>query len=52
MRTFAMWSAAVLAMASSWPLAVVADEPTAADYYVRDLPGLPADVSPVKMHAG
>lgn len=24
----------------------------AADYYVRDLPGLPEDVTPVKMHAG
>ncbi|KAF7563432.1 hypothetical protein G7046_g666 [Stylonectria norvegica] len=24
----------------------------AADYYVRDLPGLPVDASPIKMHAG
>lgn len=32
------------------PSAAVAK--SAADYYVRSLPGVPEDASPVKMHAG
>ncbi|OAA37789.1 pheromone processing carboxypeptidase KexA [Beauveria brongniartii RCEF 3172] len=34
------------------PLAALADKPAAADYYVRNLPGVPEDQIPVKMHAG
>lgn len=34
-----------------WPAVAVADK-SAADYYVRDLPGVPQDSPPVKMHAG
>ncbi|KAF4121086.1 hypothetical protein GMORB2_2573 [Geosmithia morbida] len=47
--TMRLWSAA-LAL-TLWPAAAIA-EPSAADYYVRDLPGVPEDASPIKMHAG
>lgn len=33
------------------PLAALADK-SAAEYYVRNLPGVPKDEAPVKMHAG
>ncbi|RDA84553.1 hypothetical protein CP532_3757 [Ophiocordyceps camponoti-leonardi (nom. inval.)] len=32
--------------------ALVVAEPAAADYYVSDLPGVPQDSPPIKMHAG
>lgn len=41
--------------ALSWALAVFAAQATAksaADYYVRDLPGVPTDGPLLKMHAG
>lgn len=41
-------AAAALALG---PLAALADK-SAADYYVRNLPGLPKGETPVKMHAG
>ncbi|KAJ6779440.1 hypothetical protein PWT90_05419 [Aphanocladium album] len=34
------------------PLAALAADKSAAQYYVRNLPGLPKDQAPVKMHAG
>ena len=40
-----------LALFALWPSASVADK-TAADYYVHDLPGVPKDSTPIKMHAG
>lgn len=43
------WPAMLLA--SLWCSTALADG-SAADYYVRNLPGLPDDVPPVKMHAG
>lgn len=42
------WPVILLAL---WPAMTVADK-SAADYYVRDLPGLPKDSNPIKMHAG
>lgn len=50
------WPAILLA--AMWPVAAMAaaadstDGISAADYYVRDLPGLPEDIPPIKMHAG
>ncbi|KOS20213.1 Pheromone-processing carboxypeptidase KEX1 [Escovopsis weberi] len=43
------WLAVFIAL---WHAAVIAADLSAADYYVRDLPGLPKEGSPVKMHAG
>ncbi|POR38632.1 Carboxypeptidase [Tolypocladium paradoxum] len=43
------WSAILLLVL--WPAMTVADK-SAADYYVRNLPGLPEDSHPIKMHAG
>ncbi|EQL01929.1 Peptidase S10, serine carboxypeptidase [Ophiocordyceps sinensis CO18] len=45
-----LWSV-LLFLVLSRPLATVAHKP-AADYFVRDLPGVPKDSPPVKMHAG
>jgi hypothetical protein len=44
------WSLALAALASS--VALVHADMSAADYYVHELPGAPADGDLVKMHAG
>lgn len=41
---------AILMLALSPSMGLAGD--SAADYYVRDLPGVPTDTSPIKMHAG
>lgn len=33
-------------------MSVLAEGKSAADFYVRELPGLPKDAPPIKMHAG
>ncbi|KYK60392.1 Peptidase S10, serine carboxypeptidase [Drechmeria coniospora] len=43
---------AVLVLALTPAVTAAAAAKSAADYYVRDLPGLPQDSNPVKMHAG
>ncbi|KAM4065646.1 serine carboxypeptidase [Hirsutella rhossiliensis] len=45
-----LWSVLLLLVLSR-PLGTVADK-CAADYFVRDLPGVPKDSPPIKMHAG
>ncbi|PHH87247.1 hypothetical protein CDD83_9130 [Cordyceps sp. RAO-2017] len=42
---------ALLVLTATW-LAAVTAEKCAADYFVRDLPGVPKDAPPIKMHAG
>ncbi|KAG5966199.1 Cell death protease [Claviceps arundinis] len=53
---WASWSVVkscrLLALLSLWPASAAAADKSAADYYVRDLPGLPRDAAPIKMHAG
>ncbi len=44
------WPAALLL--ALWTTAGLAGSKSAADYYVRDLPGVPKDSAPIKMHAG
>ncbi|QPH04318.1 Cell death protease [Epichloe festucae Fl1] len=41
----------LLAVLALWPATAAADK-SAADYYVHNLPGLPKDAAPIKMHAG
>ncbi|KAG5950380.1 Cell death protease [Claviceps sorghi] len=52
----ASWSIAktcrLLVSLALWPAAAAAADKSAADYYVRNLPGLPEDAVPIKMHAG
>ncbi|TWU72544.1 Cell death protease [Metarhizium rileyi] len=43
------WHALALSL---WLASSLAASKSAADYYVRELPGLPKDVPPIKMHAG
>lgn len=45
-------SCRLLAMLMLWSAVPAAADKSAADYYVRDLPGLPKDAVPIKMHAG
>ncbi|KAG6093719.1 Cell death protease [Claviceps sp. LM220 group G6] len=45
-------SCQLLALLALWPASAAAADKSAADYYVRDLPGLPKDAAPIKMHAG
>ncbi|KAJ3496547.1 hypothetical protein NLG97_g2582 [Lecanicillium saksenae] len=45
-----LWLA--LAAMALGPLAALAADKSAAQYYVRNLPGVPEDQAPVKMHAG
>ncbi|KAG6301363.1 Cell death protease [Claviceps aff. purpurea] len=53
---WASWSVVkscrLLALLALWPASAAAADKSAADYYVRDLPGLPKDAAPIKMHAG
>ncbi|KAK2593528.1 Cell death protease [Conoideocrella luteorostrata] len=42
----------ILTLLALWPATAVAADKSAADYYVHDLPGLPKDAPPIKMHAG
>ncbi|UNI20710.1 Carboxypeptidase D [Purpureocillium takamizusanense] len=44
------WPAVLLL--ALWTTAAIAGSKSAADYYVRDLPGVPKDSAPIKMHAG
>ncbi|GAO18071.1 hypothetical protein UVI_02059950 [Ustilaginoidea virens] len=46
----ASWGA--IALLAFSPLSALAADKSAADYYVRDLPGLPKHGVPIKMHAG
>ncbi|KAK8920882.1 Pheromone-processing carboxypeptidase KEX1 [Metarhizium anisopliae] len=50
------WSLATswhaLAILALWPASTLAGDKSAADYYVRELPGLPKNSPPIKMHAG
>ncbi|KHN96987.1 Peptidase S10, serine carboxypeptidase [Metarhizium album ARSEF 1941] len=50
------WSVArswhALAFLALWSASTLAAGKTSADYYVRELPGLPKDGPPIKMHAG
>lgn len=47
---FRGWLAALLV--ALLPINAIAADPSAAQFYVRDLPGLPQDGPPIKMHAG
>jgi hypothetical protein len=48
LSTIGGW-AAVIALALQPTVAVAA---SASDYFVRNLPGVPKDEAPIKMHAG
>jgi carboxypeptidase D len=49
----ASWRWLAITLATLWPALSVAEESkSAADYYVRGLPGLVQDSQAVKMHAG
>ena len=45
-----LWAFAL--SAALWPSLGLAAGTSAADYFVHDLPGVPGDAPPIKMHAG